>query len=159
MDRLTREGRRAESVLRCLANLSDVCDGGDISELDHALQVATRAMRAGADDEMILAALCHDIGKVFGDVGHGEVAAAFLRSHIRPELAEVVRHHAAFTARHWDPTLHGPADPRRAFEGAAWYGTAETFVDEWDMASFDPDYDSESLEFFRPLVERLVVGP
>ena len=38
MDRIGREGRRAERVLALLASLSDVCDGGEISELEHALQ-------------------------------------------------------------------------------------------------------------------------
>ena len=62
MDRIGRDGRRAERILICLSSLSDVCDGGDITELEHALQTATRAERAGADDEMVLAALCHDVG-------------------------------------------------------------------------------------------------
>ncbi len=158
MDRLGREGRRAESVVRSLLSLADVCDGGEISELDHALQVATRAERAGADDEMILAALCHDIGKVFGDVGHGEISAELLTPHVRPELVEVVRHHAAFTAAHWDPSLAGPKDPKRQFEQAPWFELAVTFVDQWDMESFDPDYDSEPMAFFAPVIEGLVRG-
>ncbi|MFZ0250390.1 MAG: HD domain-containing protein [Acidimicrobiales bacterium] len=158
MERLDREGRRADSVRRWLLSLADVTDGGEISELDHALQVATRALRAGADDELVLAALCHDIGKIFGDAGHGEVAAELLRPHIRSELVEVVRHHAAFAARHWDATLHGSTDPRRQFESEPWYPTAVMFVDEWDMRSFDPDYPSASLHSFTPLIDGLIRG-
>lgn len=67
-----------------LLSLGSVCDGGDISELDHALQVASRAQRAGADDEIVLAALLHDIGKVFGDAGHAEISAEVLAPHLRP---------------------------------------------------------------------------
>jgi predicted HD phosphohydrolase len=158
MDRMDREGRRAESLQRLLLSLSDVCDGGEISELDHALQVATRAKRAGADDELILAALCHDVGKVFGDTGHGQIAAEFLTPHIRADLVEVVRHHGAFTARHWDPSLDGPDDPRRAFAEESWYRVAATFVDDWDMQSFDPAYESDPLESFAPLIRTLVTG-
>ena len=40
MDRLCRPGRRAEQVLTLLASLEGVGDGGAISELDHALQLA-----------------------------------------------------------------------------------------------------------------------
>jgi predicted HD phosphohydrolase len=155
---MDREGRRAESLQRLFLSLSDVCDGGDISELDHALQVATRARRAGADDELVRAALCHDVGKVFGDTGHGPIAAEFLTPHIRPDLVEVVRHHGAFTARHWDPSLRGPDDPRRAFADQPWYPVAVTFVDEWDMQSFDPSYESDPLESFAPLITELVTG-
>ncbi len=71
MDRLRREGRRAERVLALLASLEGVHSGGEISELDHALQLATRAERSGADEDVVLARLLHDIGKVFGDAGHG----------------------------------------------------------------------------------------
>jgi predicted HD phosphohydrolase len=138
MDRIGREGRRAGQVLVALSQLSDVCDGGNISELDHALQTATRAERAGADEELVLGALCHDIGKVFGDAGHGAVSAALLEPHVRAEVVDVVRHHGAFTARHWDPLLTGEADPRLAFRQEEWYPLAETFVDAWDMESFDP---------------------
>lgn len=158
MDRIGREGRRAERVLALLASLSDVCDGGEISELEHALQTATRAELTGADDELVLAALCHDIGKVFGDVGHGEISANLLEPHIRAELVAVVQHHGAFTARHWDPTLRGESDPRIQYRDEPWYALAEVFVDEWDMESFDPLYPREELEHFAPLVKRLVKG-
>lgn len=158
MDRIGREGRRAERVLICLSSLSDVCDGGEISELEHALQTATRAERTGADDELVFAALCHDIGKVFGDAGHGEVSADLLKPHIRAEVTSVVRHHAAFTARHWDPSLEGESDPRSKYRDEPWYRLAEKFVDEWDMESFDPLYPREDLEHFAPLVRRLVTG-
>jgi predicted HD phosphohydrolase len=146
-------------VLNGLGSLSDVCDGGDISELDHALQTATRAERSGADDELVLAALCHDIGKVFGDDGHGAMSAVLLAPHIRPDVVSVVRHHGAFTASHWDPTLTGDRDPRTNFTGEPWFPLAVTFVDEWDMESFDPDYAHEDLSHFEPLVRRLVTGP
>ena len=158
MDRIGREGRRAERVLALLASLSDVCDGGEISELEHALQTATRAELTGADDELVLAALCHDIGKVFGDVGHGAISANLLKPHVRAELVFVVQHHGAFTARRWDPSLKGESDPRIQYRNEPWYPLAEVFVDEWDMESFDPLYPREELEHFAPLVRRLVAG-
>src|SRR4051812_36355186 len=70
MEHLGREGRRANQILVHLRSLDAVCDGGEISELSHALQAASRAERAGADREVVLAALLHDIGKVWGDARH-----------------------------------------------------------------------------------------
>lgn len=159
MDRLGREGRRAEQVLSLLASLDGVCDGGEISELSHALQAATRAERAGADPEVVLAALMHDIGKVFGDAGHHAVSAEVLAPHVRPEVVAVVRHHGAFTSRHWDRIPEGHPDPRDQFSSAPWFELACRFVDDWDMRSFDPDYPSEDLAHFEPLVRKLVTGP
>jgi hypothetical protein len=130
MDRISRNGRRAEQVLICLSGLSDVCDGGEISELEHALQTATRAERSAADDELILAALCHDVGKIFGDSGHGEVAAELLKPHVRAEVVSVVRHHGSFTARHWNSSLKGDSDPRLKFrdESASCFTSAESSI-------------------------------
>ncbi|HUC03936.1 MAG TPA: HD domain-containing protein [Acidimicrobiales bacterium] len=159
MERLGRPGRRAERFMAQLESLSSVCDGGEVSELVHALQTATRAERSGADDEVVLGALFHDIGKVFGDAGHQHVSADLLGPHVRSEVVAVVRHHTAFTARHWDPTLSGRRDPRHAFVDQVWYPLAERFVDEWDMQSFDPRYEHHTLEHFAPLVHRLVIGP
>ena len=159
MDRLGRDGRRAEQVLALLASLGNVCDGGEISELDHALQVASRAERSGADDDVILAALLHDIGKVFGDAGHHAVSAEVLAPHVRPDVVHVVRHHGAFTARHWGEIGDGDSDPRDDFVNEPWFELACQFVDDWDMQSFDPTYDSQPLEHFEPLVTRLITGP
>lgn len=159
LDRLDRAGRRAQQVLAKLASLDGVSDGGDISELAHACQMATRAERAGADEEVVLAALLHDLGKVFGDAGHAEVSAAVLAPHVRPEVVEVVRQHGAFTARHWDEVPPGGPDPRDRFAGESWFDLACRFVDEWDMRSFDPAYESFPLSHFEPLVRRLVTGP
>jgi predicted HD phosphohydrolase len=159
LDRLDRAGRRAEQVLLLLASLDGVSDGGDISELAHACQMATRAERAGADEEVVLAALLHDLGKVFGDAGHAEVSAAVLAPHVRPDVVEVVRHHPAFTARHWDEVPEGGPDPRDRFAGERWFDLACRFVDEWDMCSFDAGYDSLPLSHFEPLVRRRITGP
>ncbi len=35
------------------------------------------------------------------------------------------------------------------------FALAERFADEWDQVAFDPDYDSESLEHFEPLVREV----
>lgn len=159
MEHLGQEGRRAEQVLALLGTLDNVCDGGEISELAHALQVASRAERAGADDEVVLAALLHDIGKVFGDAGHAQVSAEVIAPHVRPDVVEVVRHHGAFTARHWNEIGPKDVDPRDEFRDQPWFAMATGFVDDWDMQSFDPGYDAHPLQHFEPLVRRLVTGP
>jgi len=41
--------------------------GEPVSKLEHALQCAWHAEQAGADEELILAALLHDIGHLFDD--------------------------------------------------------------------------------------------
>ncbi|MEY2437954.1 MAG: hypothetical protein QOF97_2790, partial [Acidimicrobiaceae bacterium] len=55
--------RVADSVLALLRSLDTITDGFATDQLTHCLQTATRAERDGADDEVVLASLCHDIGK------------------------------------------------------------------------------------------------
>lgn len=63
------------------------------------------------------------------------LAAALLEPHVRPDVAQVVRHHSQFTARHWEPIVPGASDPRDRFAEERWFGLACQFVDEWDMKS------------------------
>lgn len=44
-------------------------------QLTHSPQTATRAERAGVDDEMIFASLMRDVGKLFSIANHPEIAA------------------------------------------------------------------------------------
>jgi hypothetical protein len=39
--------------------------------------------------------------------------------------------------------------------GETWYPLAEQFADTWDQKAFDPNYQSESLEHFEPMVLRV----
>jgi predicted HD phosphohydrolase len=59
----TNQTPTAERVIALLVSLTEVTDGFAVDQLTHCLQTATRAERAGADDEVVIASLCHDIGK------------------------------------------------------------------------------------------------
>jgi gamma-butyrobetaine dioxygenase len=76
-----------------------------VSQLEHAVQCAQLASDAGADDELIVAALLHDIGHLLeleresGDVdlGHNDsheaVGAAFLAEHFGPGVTAPIALH------------------------------------------------------------------
>ena len=66
----------ADRVLEALNKLGSSLQGYPVSRLTHSLQAATRARRDGADDELIVAALLHDIGDELAPYNHAEVAAA-----------------------------------------------------------------------------------
>ena len=78
------QGRVAERVLGMLRSLADITDGFATDQLTHCLQTATLAERAGADEEVVVAALCHDIGKAISVPNHPEIAAAILKPYVRP---------------------------------------------------------------------------
>jgi predicted HD phosphohydrolase len=123
------------------------------------VQTATRAERAGADDEVVLAALCHDIGKAISEPNHPAVAAALLRPYVRDEVVWMIEVHQDFQGRHYYGYLGKDPDARDRHRGHEWLALAERFADEWDQRSFDPAYNSEPLEHFEPLVRRLLAAP
>lgn len=78
--------------------------GEDISQLEHALQAAHGARRSGARDELVVAALFHDIGHEIGKEGasmgdlgaadHEQLGAEYLASFGLPaSVTEPVREH------------------------------------------------------------------
>ena len=48
---------------------------------------------------------------------------------------------------------------RDKYRDEPWYGLAEQFADEWDQTSFDPDYPTEPLSHFEPMVRPVFATP
>jgi [1-hydroxy-2-(trimethylamino)ethyl]phosphonate dioxygenase len=80
--------------------------GHTICQLTHALQAAELAENEGADDELILATLLHDLGNLLSptDLGatglagwlhHERRAARFLHGKCAPRIVWLVAHHTA----------------------------------------------------------------
>jgi phosphonate degradation associated HDIG domain protein len=70
--------------------------GGEaVSQLDHALQAAWAAERAGDPPELIAAALLHDVGHLLhpDDERHEELGHRFLATAFGPAVTEPVRLH------------------------------------------------------------------
>ena len=84
-----RRGAGTRSHVALLGSLREISDGHAVDQLTHGLQTATRAERAGADDEVVLAALLHDAGRPLSETGHPEIAAAMLQPYVRPEVVWV----------------------------------------------------------------------
>jgi len=144
---------RADVALTMLAPLREWRDGSRLDDLEHSLQTATRAQRAGADEQLVAAALLHDCGKSLSSRHHGRVASELLTGVVRRDVLWVVRVHQDFTARDLPNGRWRNARPLHRWHPA--YATAARFVDEWDLPARDPAYPTEPLEHFEPLVRDL----
>lgn len=142
-------------IINMLKFLADDDGGYQISRLDHVLQTATRAFRAGASDEWIVAALLHDMGDVIAPDNHSVVASEILRPFVSDEVFWVVRHHGVFQGIYYWHHIGRDRNAREAYRGHPCFASAVRFCEEWDQNSFDPDYDTLPLEFFVPYVERI----
>ena len=146
-------------VLESLRSLAHSVEGYPVTRLQHSLQAATRALRDGADEEMIVAALLHDIGDELAPYNHAEVGAAILKPYVRAEVTWVVQQHGLFQNYYYVHHFGADRNGRDRLRDHPYYQSCVHFCAAWDQRSFDPDYPSESLEFFEPLVQRIFTRP
>lgn len=146
----------AERILIELARQSnETLSGYKITRLAHGLQSATRAKRDGADIDWIVSTLLHDIGDGLAPHNHDRFAAEILRPFVREECAWVVEHHGIFQMYYYAHHYGWDREERKKFEGHMHYQACVDFCERWDQSSFDPDYDTEPLEAFAPLVREV----
>src|SRR2546425_6029687 len=153
------QDRVADRVLGMLQSLAEITDGFAVDQLTHCLQTATRAERAGADDEVVIASLCHDIDKAVGVPNHPAIAAEMLKPYVSEDVYWMIKVHQDFQGRHYYQHFGGDPNARDQYRGQPWFDLAARFADEWDQLSFDPDYDTEPLEHFEPLVNEVFAKP
>ena len=151
--------RVADRVLDMLRSLSTIVDGFVTDQLTHCLQTATMAERAGADDEIVIAALCHDIGKAVSVPNHPEIAASILKPYVRPAVLFMIAAHQDFQGKHYYHHFGMDPDARQRYAEHPDFDLAQRFADEWDQKAFDPSYDTLPLEHFEPMLRDVFSKP
>lgn len=144
-----------DRILESLRRLDHSLEGYPVSRLGHSLQAATRALRDRADEELVVAALLHDIGDELAPYNHAEVAAGILRPYVRAEVTWIVAHHGLFQNYYYVHHFGGDRNARERLRGHPAYDACVHFCAAWDQSSFDPDYASEPLATFEPMVRRI----
>jgi predicted HD phosphohydrolase len=153
------KGVAARQIMECLARLEQIEVGFAANQLTHSLMAGTLARRSGATDEEVVAALCHDLGKLFSIPNHGPIAAEMLKPYVRDEIYHAVYWHQEFQGRYYFEHLGKDPEGRGRFRDESWYGFAEKLVDDWDAPAFDPGFEVDPLESFEPEVTRVFSNP
>jgi phosphonate degradation associated HDIG domain protein len=170
-------------VMRLFRERGDAAYLGEpVSQTEHALQTAWAAEQAGAGDDLVAAALLHDVGHLLHDLGedcalagiddaHEERGARWLLAHFGPGVAEPVRLHVA--AKRFlcatDPTYAdrlseaslrslqlqgGPFTPEEAAQFRMHpHAEAAVMLRRLDEAAKVPGRGTPDLEHFRPRLE------
>ena len=147
--------KTAERILKFLSSLTETLEGYQVSRLEHSLQSATRALKAGENEEMIVAALLHDIGDELAPMNHSEYAAAILKPYVSEKTHWVVEKHGEFQAFYYAHHLGGNRNKRDKYKGHKYFDACVNFCEKYDQCSFDPNYESYPLEKFEPMVRRI----
>jgi predicted HD phosphohydrolase len=144
-----------DRILATLRSLEALEQGFLVDQLEHSLQTATRAERAGAELDIVVASLCHDMGKALTNVNHPAIAAEMIKPWVSPDAYWMVQVHQDFQGLHYYARVGLDPMMRRRHAGHPAYELAERFADEWDQTAFDPDYHSLPLEHFEPMVREV----
>lgn len=157
LDRLETEFNQKlpERILAALAELEHSLSGYRVSRLQHSLQTAARAEADGADEDMIVGALIHDIGDELAPYNHSQLAASVIRPYVRSEVTWVLHHHGLFQNFYYAHHFGGDRHERDRYKDHPAYQLCVDFCEKWDQASFDPSYPTPSLEYFAPMVRRV----
>jgi predicted HD phosphohydrolase len=161
LDRSEKEYVRAlpDRVLAALRKLDQSLPGYRVSRLEHSLQAATRALKDGADDELIVAALIHDVGDELAPYNHAEIAAGIIRPYVRQEVTWIVEQHGLFQTYYYAHHAGRDRNAREKFRGHPWYQACKDFCADWDQCSFDPSYPWEPLDAFESRVREIFSRP
>jgi predicted HD phosphohydrolase len=146
-------------VMQHLSLLRGDFGGFAVDRLEHSLQTATRAHRDGRDEEYVACALIHDIGDTLGSLNHADIGAAILKPFISEQNLFMLENHGIFQGYYFFEFLGLDKNMRDRFKDHPWYGYTAEFCELYDQSSFDPAYDSMSLEEFEPLLESVMAKP
>ena len=162
-----------------LEGAQDEYFGEAVTQLEHALQCAHLAREAGADEEMVTAALLHDIGHLIaegGEIGtpdHDRAGAAYLSQvGFGERVVQLVSGHVEakryLTATNPDycdrlseaskQTLAQQGGPMSQAEAEA-FEADPLFVEKlrlrsWDERAKMPGWTGDGLSYYRPILER-----
>ena len=106
-----------DRVLAHLKLLDGDYGGFPVDRLQHSLQTATRAHRAGESEDYVVMALLHDIGDTLGSYNHPDIAAAILKPFVDEKLHWICEKHGIFQGYYFFHYIGLDRDMREAFRG------------------------------------------
>lgn len=149
----------ADRILKALEDSAQTLSGYKLNRLEHALQSAARAEADGADEDMVVGALIHDLGDCLAPYNHSQYAAAIIRPYVRSEVTWILHHHGLFQNYYYIHHYGGDRNERERYKDHPFYQSCVDFCEKWDQASFDPDYPTPQLSHFEPMLRRIFARP
>ena len=147
--------KTAERIIEFMSNLTETLEGYQVSRLEHSLQSATRAYRKGESEEMVVAALLHDIGDELAPMNHSEYAATILKPYVSEKTHWIIEKHGEFQMYYYAHHLGGDKNKREKYKDHKYYQDTINFCEKYDQNSFDHNYKSLPLDFFKPMVKNI----
>ncbi len=148
-----------DRMLAHLRMLRDDTGGYPVDRLEHSLQTATRAFKAGRDEEYVVCALMHDLGDILSPSNHAELGAMIMKPYVSEQNYWMMDKHGIFQGYYFFHHLGLDRDMREQFRGHEWFEYTAQFCHLFDQNSFDPNYESMPLEAFEPMLRKVLAAP
>jgi predicted HD phosphohydrolase len=148
-----------DRILAHLNLLKGDCGGFPIDRLEHSLQTATRAHKAGRDEEYVACALLHDIGDTLGVYNHPDIAVAILKPFVSEANLWMVENHGLFQGYYVWHHIGLDRNTRDQFRGHPHFEYCAQFCHLYDQPAFDKSYESMPLSAFEPVLRRVMANP
>jgi predicted HD phosphohydrolase len=145
----------ADDLLELLQKNEGHDIGYQVSRLEHSLQSATHAFRDGQDEEMVVAALMHDIADTIAPYNPADVAAGILRPYVSDRTHWVVKYHGLFQTYYYAHHFGNDRNQRDKYQGHPHFQAYVDFCEKYDQNAFDPNFDTMPLSAFEPMVRRI----
>jgi len=149
----------ADRLVAHMRLLEGDCGGFQVDRLEHSLQTATRALKAGKDEEYVVCALLHDIGDTLGPRNHADIGAAILQPYVSEANHFMLEKHGIFQGYYFFEYLGLDKDMREEYRGHPHFEYTAQFCHLFDQNAFDPAYKSMSLDDFYPMIQRVTAMP
>ena len=148
-----------ERVLAHFRLLGGDYGGFAVDRLTHSLQTATLAHRASRDEEYVVCALLHDIGDTLASYSHPDIAVAILKPFISEQNLWMVEKHGIFQGYFFFHHIGMDRNMREQFRHHPWFNYTAEFCEKYDGPAFNPKGETLPLEFFEPMVQRVLAVP
>jgi predicted HD phosphohydrolase len=156
---MAHRGQHVERILAHMKLLDGDHGGFAVDRLEHSLQTATRAHRAGQDEEYVVCALLHDIGDILLPASHAELGAAILKPYVSERNHWMLEKHGVFQGYYFFHYIGLDRDLREQFRGHPDFEYTAQFCHLYDQNSFEPGYDTMPLSAFEPMMRRVMDTP
>jgi hypothetical protein len=164
----------------------DLYGGEAVTQLIHGLQAAHFAKQSASSDELVTAALLHDIGHLLHDLPdnateqgiddvHEELGAQFLTTYFKPEVVEAVKLHVAakrylclVEAGYYD-TLSPTSKASLLLQGGIMNGAEKVAFEQyqyfkeavalrkWDDMAKDPNLEVDPIQSYRTTIQNALI--
>ena len=123
-----------------------------VDKYTHSLQAAQLAWDQTKDERTTVMALVHDVFGGFGSLDHGDSISWVMSSYLPQPMIGALHYHEKMLLGEWHGPAHSLVDWVKDRTSKEEFSMLLWFAARVDLKAFDPTMETESIDFFIPMV-------